>query len=166
MHPASSCPQAVLDFPEWPLPPQGHPTAILQGSHLEWSFPDHLLLPPCLYEWSLPVFSPPLTPGIPSTKCWDAAAIPGRCNTYFLLHLKWSLPGFRGSLPRPPAYGLLLPSLATLRFCLKWSLLFSLDFPLPTTGWSLPALEFPLFTRHTCGCKCAQSCLTLWDLMD
>ena len=47
---------------------------------------------------------------------------PPPCNTRLLLRLRF---------PRLPAYDLLLPSLATLRSCLKWSLPVSLAFPLP-----------------------------------
>ena len=51
---------------------------------------------------------------------------PPPCNTRLLLRLR-----FPGSLPRLPTYGLLLPSLAVLRSCLKRPLPVSLAFPLP-----------------------------------
>ena len=111
--------------------------------------------PQACVKWSLPAFSPHPDPWNSFHQILGCSPQPSPCNTRLLLP---------GSLPRPPTDGLLLPSLATLRSCLKWSPPASLDFPLPSTGWSLPTLGFLLFMQPAwvCGSSGVSDSATSW----
>ena len=63
-------------LPEWSLPPHATPLPSSKGHTCSGLFQAAFGYPHGSVKWSLPAFRPPLTLGIPSTKCCNATLAP------------------------------------------------------------------------------------------